>query len=358
MQSLQHVQRAERGRGMQHSASPSFQWNKAYPEVEEVPCYLLPVTNYLALTATDALSYFHLYSGNNFCSSGWFPAAPRSPSLKYINAACKFNSFTVKFGSFRKKTHRQSLLFIQERCSTTPCICPCQPAFPNSKYEGSSNSFKEKLILYLIKVSSISSLIRGNQRDAAVQLNSCESSLQKKNVIKRCHENFILSFNFGEVLQDGPQHHWHCKSHCQIQLFWKPEAGQEPCPHRLSQHTASPLPQTLPKAFLSQPSAMRQMKAPTSCPHLRHKYFHSPAFLLIWHHSHKPCPKLHKPSTPACSVANCSSVIPTTSAAREPYFSVLVPCQQTRWYCKSRKCWQKKIKIRFSCFILARNHWF
>lgn len=325
MQSLQHVQRAERDRGMQHSASPSFHWNKAYPEVEEVPCYLLPVTDYLALTATDALSYFHLYSGNNFCSSGWFPAAPRSPSLKYINAACKFNSFTVKFGSFRKKTHRQSLLFIQERCSTTPCICPCQPAFPNSKYEGSSNSFKEKLILYLIKVSSISSLIRGNQRDAAVQLNSCESSLQKKNVIKRCHENFILSFNFGEVLQDGPQHHWHCKSHCQIQLFWKPEAGQEPCPHRLSQHTASPLPQTLPKAFLGQPSAMRQMKAPTSCPHLRHKYFHSPAFLLIWHHSHKPCPKLHKPSTPACSVANCSSVIPITSAAREPYFSVSLP---------------------------------
>lgn len=164
---------------------------------------------------------------------------------------------------------------------------------------------------------------------------------KKKNVIKRCHENFILSFNFGEVLQDGPQHHWHCKSHCQIQLFWKPEAGQEPCPHCLSQHTASPLPQTLPKAFLGQPSAMRQMKAPTFCPHLRHEYFHSPAFLLIWHHSHKPCPKLHKPSTPACSVANCSSVIPITSAAREPYFSVLVPCQQTRWYCKSRKCWQK-----------------
>lgn len=190
MQSLQHVQRAERGRGMQHPASPSFQWNKAYPEVEEVPCYLLPVTNYLALTATDALSYFHLYSGNNFCSSGWFPAAPRSPSLKYINATCKFNSFTVKFGSFRKKTHRQSLLFSQERCSTTPCICPCQPAFPNSKYEGSSNSFKEKLILYLIKVSSISSLIRGNQRDAAVQLNSCESSLQKKKCNKKMPRKF------------------------------------------------------------------------------------------------------------------------------------------------------------------------
>lgn len=190
MQSLQHVQRAERGRGMQHSASPSFHWNKAYPEVEEMPCYLLPVTNYLALTATDALSYFHLYSGNNFCSSGWFPAAPRSPSLKYINAACKFNSFTVKFGSFRKKTHRQSLLFSQERCSTTPCICPCQPAFPNSKYEGSSNSFKEKLILYLIKVSSISSLIRGNQRDAAVQLNSCESSLQKKKCNKKMPRKF------------------------------------------------------------------------------------------------------------------------------------------------------------------------
>lgn len=326
MQSLQHVQRAERGRGMQHSASPSFHWNKAYPEVEEVPCYLLPVTDYLALTATDALSYFHLYSGNNFCSSGWFPAAPRSPSLKYINAACKFNSFTVKFGSFRKKTHRQSLLFSQERCSTTPCICPCQPAFPNSKYEGSSNSFKEKLILYLIKVSSISSLIRGNQRDAAVRLNSCESSLQKKKCNKKMPRKFHPFLQFwwsftgwataSLTLQE---------SLCQIQLFWKPEAGQEPCPHCLSQHTASPLPQTLPKAFLGQPSAMRQMKAPTFCPHLRHEYFHSPAFLLIWHHSHKPCPKLHKPSTPACSVANCSSVIPITSAAREPYFSVSLP---------------------------------